>query len=118
MVRGISLLRKYASSTLSFTDVVTGELMLLPGVERVEQGEDVELRVGGKTFAHIHGSDRIDVRLPLDLKDSLINQGAVSRSPETHDREGWVVLKLGGRPNLGFVTRVLQAAYKHTSSTL
>jgi len=104
--------------TLSIIDMVTGEMMLLPGIERAEEGEDSELRVGGKTFAHIHGYDRIEVRLPLDLKESLISQGAVSRSPETHDREGWVVLKLGERPNLGFVIRVLQAAYKHTSSTL
>lgn len=98
--------------------MVTGEMMLLPGVGRAEQGEDVELQVGGKTFAHIHGEDRIDVRLPLDIKESLISQGAVLRSPETHDREGWVVLKLGSRPNFGFVIRILQAAYKHTSSTL
>ncbi|HLE64827.1 MAG TPA: luciferase family protein [Candidatus Bathyarchaeia archaeon] len=104
---------------MSFTDMVTGEMMLLPGVERAEHGgEDVELRVGGKTFAHIHGVDRIDVRLPSDLKETLIQQGAVSRSPETHDREGWVILKLGNRPNLGLVIRILQAAYKHISSTL
>lgn len=99
--------------------MVTGEMMLLPGVERAEHGEeDVELRVGGKTFAHIHGSDRIDVRLPSDLKEALISQGVVSRSPETHDREGWVVLKLGHRPNMVSVIQVLQAAYKHISSTL
>ncbi len=104
---------------MSFTDMITGEMMLLPGVERAERGEeDVELRVGGKTFAHIHGSERIDVRLPSDLKETLIIQGVVSRSPETHDREGWVVLKLGGRPNLRVVIRILQAAYKHISSTL
>ncbi len=93
--------------------------MLLPGVERAEHGDDdVELRVGGKTFAHIHGSDRIDVRLPVDIKENLISQGLVSRSPETHDREGWVILKLGGRPNFRTVFRILQAAYKHISSTL
>ena len=99
--------------------MVTGEMMLLPGVERAEHGEeDVELRVGGKTFAHIHGAERIDVRLPADLKEVLILQGMVSRSPETHDREGWVILKLGLRPNFGSVIRILEAAYKHISSTL
>ena len=99
--------------------MVTGEMMLLPGVDRAEHGEDdVELRVGGKTFAHIHGSDRIDVRLPGDIKESLISQGIVSRSPETHDREGWVILKVGARPNLRTIFRILQDAYKHISSTL
>jgi len=99
--------------------MVTQELILLPGVERQEHGEDdVELRVGGKTFAHIRGLDRIDIRLPADLKEALIQQGAVSRSPETHDREGWVILRLGSRPSFGNVIRMLQAAYKHISSTL
>jgi len=27
--------------------MVTGEMMLLPGIERAEEGEDSELRVGG-----------------------------------------------------------------------
>lgn len=101
------------------TDTITGEILLLPGVEKADHGEeDFELRVGGKAFAHIHGSDRIDVRLPQDIKEVLIVQGFVSRSPEMHDREGWVVMKLGPRPNLGAILRVLQTAYKHISSSL
>lgn len=93
--------------------------MLLPGVERAEHGEeDVELRVGGKTFAHIRGEDRIDVCLPSDLKEAIIARGLASRSPETHDREGWVILRPGPASNLGVFLRVLHAAYKHISSTL
>ncbi len=104
---------------MSLTDAVTGEILLLPGVEKADHGEeDFELRVGGKAFAHVHGSDRIDLRLPPDMKENLILQGVVSRSPEIHDREGWVIMKLGPRPNLGVVLRALQAAYKHTSISL
>ncbi len=101
------------------TDTITGEILLWPGVEKADHGaEDFELRVGGKTFAHFHGSDRIDVRLPPDVKETLIGQGFVSRSPEMHDREGWVVLKLGEKRNLGITLRVLQTAYKYISSSL
>jgi hypothetical protein len=42
----------------------------------------------------------------------------VSRSPEMHDREGWVIMKIGPRPNVRTILRVLQAAYKHISSSL
>ena len=104
---------------LSFTDTITGEILLLPGVEKADHGEeDFELRVGGKAFAHIHGSDRIDVRLPQDFKETLILQGLVSRSPEMHDREGWAIMKLGPRPDMKTILRVLQTAYKHISSSL
>ena len=104
---------------MSITDTITGELLLLPGVEKVDHGpEDFELRVGGKAFAHFHGSDRIDVKLPQDTKESLIMEGVVSRSPEMHDREGWVIMKMGLRPNVRTILRVLQAAYKHISSSL
>ena len=104
---------------MSFTDTITGEMLLLPGVQKADHGpEDYELRVGGKAFAHFHGSDRIDVRLPQDTKETLIVEGIVSRSPEMHDREGWVVVKLGARPNLRTILRILQAAYKHISSSL
>ena len=104
---------------MSITDTITGEILLLPGVEKVDHGaEDFELRVGGKAFAHVHGSDRIDVRLPQDVKETLIAQGLVSRSPESHDREGWVVMKLEARPNMKVILRLLQTAYKHTSSSL
>ena len=104
---------------MSVTDTVTGEILLLPGVEKADRGpEDFELRVGGKAFAHVHGHDRIDVRLPQDVKESLILQGLVSRSPESHDREGWAVLKIESRPNVRMILRVLQTAYKHTSSSL
>jgi len=104
---------------LSFTDTITGEMLLLPGVQKADHGpEDYELRVGGKAFAHFHGSDRIDVRLPQDTKETLIIEGVVSRSPEMHDREGWVVVKLGAKPNLRTILRILHAAYKHISSSL
>ncbi len=104
---------------MSLTDTITGELLLLPGVEKADHtGEDFELRVGGKPFAHFHTPDRIDVRLPPDVKETLIVQGVVSRSPERHDREGWVIMKLGPRPNLKVVLRVLQTAYMHISSSL
>ena len=104
---------------MSFTDTITGEMLLLPGVEKADHGEDdFELRVGGKPFAHIHGPDRIEVRLPPDIKESLIFQGAVSRSPEMHDREGWVIMRLGERPNLKFAMRIIQTGYHYVSSTL
>ena len=104
---------------MSLTDTITGELLLLPGVEKKDHGpEDFELRVGGKAFAHFHSSDRIDVRLPQDTKETLIIEGLVSRSPEMHDREGWVILKLGARTDRRTILRVLQTAYKYISSSL
>ena len=96
-----------------------GEIILLPGVEKTERGEDeVELRVGGKPFAHLHGSDRIEVRLPPDMKESLVARGMASRSPEVHDREGWVTLKVTEALSFPQIMRVLQEAYRFTSSTL
>ena len=104
---------------MSVTDTVTGEMLLLPGVEKADHGvEDFELRVGGKAFAHIHGADRIEVRLPLDIKENLIAQGLVIRSPNIHDRDGWVVMKVGARPDVRIILRVLHTAYKHVSSSL
>ncbi len=99
--------------------MVTGEMLLLPGVEKADHGaEDFELRVAGKPFAHVHSQDRIDVRLPQDIKEALILQGVVARSPEMHDRDGWAVMRLNAMSNLSMTLRVLQAAYKYTSSTI
>src|SRR5205807_6545329 len=85
---------------MSLLDMITGEMLLVPGVEMKDHGdEEVELHVRGKSFAHIHSPDRIELRLPPDLKEVMISQGTVSRSPEVHDREGWVILKLGPNPN-------------------
>ncbi len=104
---------------MSITDTLTGELILFPGVEKADHGdEDFELRVGGRPFAHFHGDDRLEVRLPVDVKENLLTQGMVSRSPEVHDREGWVVVKLGARPNIGFLLRTLQTAYRYISGTI
>ena len=104
---------------LGIMDTVTGEMLLLPGVEKADQGsDDFELRVAGKPFAHVHSSDRIDVRLPQDVKESLIIQGVVARSPEMHDREGWAVMRLNPLSTLSVTLRVLQAAYKYTSSMI
>jgi len=56
--------------------------------------------------------------LPLDIKENLIAQGLVVRSPDIHDREGWVVMKVGPRPDVRIILRVLHTAYKHVSSSL
>src|SRR3989442_1110009 len=81
---------------MGLLDIITGEMLLVPGVEAYDSGrDDVELRVGGKAFAHIHRPDRIDVRLPQDVKENVLGRGIASRSPEPHDREGWVSMKLG-----------------------
>ena len=54
---------------MGLLDIITGEMLLVPGVEAYDSGrDDVELRVGGKAFAHIHRPDRIEVRLPQDVK--------------------------------------------------
>ena len=104
---------------MGLIDMVTGEMLLLPGVEKADHGsEDFELRVAGKPFAHVHSQDRIDVRLPQDVKEALILQGVVARSPEMHDREGWAVMRLSATSTLSMTMRVLQAAYKYTSSTV
>src|SRR2546428_14149992 len=88
-------------AAMSLLDMITGEMLLVPGVEMKDHGdEEVELHVGGKSFAHIHGPDRIELRLPPDLKEVLISQGTVARSPGVHDREGWGILKPGPRPDL------------------
>ncbi len=40
---------------MGLLDIITGEMLLVPGVEAYDSGrDDVELRVGGKAFAHIH----------------------------------------------------------------
>ena len=105
--------------TMGLLEILTGEMLLVPGVEVHDHGkDDVELRVGGKAFAHIHSPDRIDVRLPQDLKESLLGRGVASRSPEPHDREGWVALKLGRNPDLPTITRLLHQSYRFTSATI
>ncbi len=106
-------------SVMGLLEILTGEMLLVPGVEAHEHGkDDLELRVGGKAFAQIHSPDRIDVRLPQDLKESLVGRGLASRSPQPHDREGWVVLKLGRNPDLPAITRLMHQSYRFTSATI
>lgn len=94
-------------------------MLLVPGVEAIDTAqEDFELRVGGKAFAHIHKPDRIDVRLPPDVKENVLARGIASRSPEPHDREGWVALRLGQNPQLPALTRLLHQSYMFTSTML
>jgi len=104
---------------MGLLDIITGEMLLVPGVEAFDSGrDDVELRVGGKAFAHIHRPDRIDVRLPQDVKENILGRGIASRSPEPHGREGWVSMKLGENADLPALTRLLHQSYRFTSSTL
>ena len=104
---------------MGLLDIITGEMLLVPGVEAYDSGrDDVELRVGGKAFAHIHRPDRIDVRLPLDVKENILGRGIASRSPEPHNREGWVSMKLGENSDLPALTRLLHQSYRFTSSLL
>ena len=104
---------------LSVLDLIAGEMMLVPGVEMKDHGHDeIELHVGGRSFAHMHGPDRIELRLPPDLKEFMISQGTASRSPAVHDREGWVILKLGPRPDLRHIMRVFHQSYQFASATI
>lgn len=104
---------------MGLIEIITGEMLLVPGVEAHDSGrDDFELRVGGKAFAHIHRPDRIDVRLPLDVKENILGRGLASRSPEPHDRDGWVVLKLGQNPDLPPLMRLLHQSYRFTSTML
>src|SRR5439155_23752404 len=103
----------------SLLEMMADGKLLVPGVERKDRGdEEIELHVGGKAFAHIHSPDRIELRRPPDLKEVMIRQGTVSRSPEVHDREGWVILRRGPRPDLRRIMRILQQSYQFASSTI
>ena len=105
--------------TVGLLEIVVSEMLLVPGVEAQDGSrDDFELRVGGKAFAHVHKPDRIDVRLPPDIKENVLARGLASRSPEPHDREGWVVLKLGPNPQLPALTRLLHQSYRFTSTML
>ena len=104
---------------MGLLEIVVSEMLLVPGVEAQDESrDDFELRVGGKAFAHVHKPDRIDVRLPPDIKENVLARGLASRSPEPHDREGWVVLKLGPNPQLPALTRLLHQSYRFTSTML
>lgn len=100
-------------------EIAVSEMLLVPGVEEFENSDDdFELRVGGKVFAHFHKPDRIDIRLPPDVKENVLARGLASRSPQPHDREGWVALKLGQNPQLPALTRLLHQSYRFTSTML
>ncbi len=104
---------------MSLLGMIAGEMLLVPGVEMKDHGDDeIELHVGGKSFAHIHSPDRIELRLPRDLKEVMISQGTASRSPQVHDREGLVILKLGPRPDFRHIMQVLQQSYQFASTTI
>src|SRR6266568_7630521 len=104
---------------MGFLEIIVGEMLLVPGVEAQDSNsDDFELRVGGKAFAHIHRPDRIDVRLPQDIKENVLARGIASRTPEPHDREGWVSMKLGKNSDLPALTRLLHQSYRFTSSML
>src|SRR6266516_434121 len=104
---------------MGFLEIIVGEMLLVPGVEAQDSNsDDFELRVGGKAFAHIHKPDRIDVRLPPDIKENVLAMGIASRTPEPHDREGWVVLKLGQNPPMLALSRLLYQSYRFTSTML
>src|SRR6266568_3254827 len=93
---------------MGLLDIITGEMLLVPGVEAFDSGrDDVELRVGGKAFAHIHRPDRIDVRLPQDLKENVLGRGIASRSPEPHAGGGGFRWSLEGKPILPPLTNLL-----------
>ena len=90
---------------MGFLDIIVAEMLLVPGVEADDSGQDdFELRVGGKAFAHVHKPDRIDIRLPPDIKENVLARGMATRSPDPHDREGWVALKLGPNPQFPTLT--------------
>src|SRR5947199_9023949 len=104
---------------MGLLDIITGEMLLVPGVEAYDSGRDsVELRVGGKAFAHIHRPDRIDVRLPQEVKWNVLARGIASRSPEPHVREGWVSMKLGKHSDLPALTGLLHQCYMFTAILL
>ena len=104
---------------MGLIEIITGEMLLVPGVEAQDTGQDdLELRVGGKAFAHIHKPDRIDIRLPPDIKENVLGRGMASRSPRPHDREGWVILRLSPNPDLRILTRLLHQSYQFTSTML
>jgi len=104
---------------MGFLDIIVAEMLLVPGVEADDSGQDdFELRVGGKAFAHVHKPDRIDIRLPPDIKENVLARGMATRSPDPHDREGWVALKLGPNPQFPTLTRLLHQSYRFTSSML
>lgn len=103
---------------MGFLEIITGEMLLVPGVEVHQQNPDnVELRVGGKPFAHIHSSDRVDMALPSDLKENVLARGVASPSPD-HGRDGWVALRLGPKADLPTVMRLLHQSYRFTSAML
>lgn len=104
---------------MGFLDIIVGEMLLVPGVEALDSiQDDFELRVGGKAFAHVHKPDRIDIRLPPDVKENVLARGLASRSPEPHDKEGWVSLRLGQNPHLPSLTRLLHQSYRFTSTMI
>ena len=104
---------------MGLLEIVVSEMLLVPGVEAQDGNfDDFELRVGGKAFAHVHKPDRIDIRLPPDIKENVLLRGIATRSPEPHDREGWVVVKLGPDPQLPMLTRLLHQSYMFTSTML
>ncbi len=104
---------------MGLLEIVVSEMLLVPGVEAQDDTlDDFELRVGGKAFAHVHKPDRIDVRLPIDVKENVIARGIATRSPGPHDREGWVVVKLGTDHQLPMLTRMLHQSYMFTSTML
>lgn len=103
---------------MGFLEIITGEMLLVPGVEVREHGKDnVELLVGGKPFAQIHGSERVDLSLPNDLKDSVLARGVASRSPD-HQRDGWVAITMGPNLDLPTIMRLVHQSYRFTSSML
>jgi hypothetical protein len=104
---------------LGLLEIIVSEMLLVPGVEANDSAQDdFELRVGGKAFAHVHKPDRIDIRLPPDVKENVLARGIASRSPEPHDKEGWVAIKLGPNPQVPALTRLLHQSYMFTSTTL
>lgn len=103
---------------MGFLEIITGEMLLVPGVEVHEHSEDnIELRVGGKPFAQVHSSERVDMCLPSDLKENVLARGVASRSPD-HGREGWVAITLGPKVDLPSVMRLLHQSYRFTSAML
>jgi hypothetical protein len=103
---------------MGFLEIITGEMLLVPGVEIREQSkEHVELLVGGKPFAQVHSSERVDLSLPTDLKEVILARGIATRSPD-HKRDGWVAIELGSNADLPTIMRLLHQSYRFTSSML
>ena len=88
-----------------------GPVLELEGFQvRQLRGDVVGFFVGRRELAHIHTYGRLDLALPVEIGENLVNRGVVDHHPG-HDDNGWYVHRISTENELEETVWLLRLAH-------